>query len=64
MIEKKMTKKIQREILKDIRRQVRWIDEAITVGNFDDIQQLAMQLSGTAEQLEHKTYEYWEGRYA
>jgi len=59
-MQKKITKKVQREILKDIRQQVRWIEDAIKIGNHHDIEQLAMQLSGTAEQLEHETYDDYE----
>jgi hypothetical protein len=47
----KITKKAQREILKDIRRQVRWIEEAIKDGDQGWIDQYANQLGATALSL-------------
>lgn len=47
-----MTKTQQREIVKDIRKQLRWIEEAITRGDQEWINQYAMQLSATAQELE------------
>jgi hypothetical protein len=52
----KVTKKRQREILKDIRRQVRWIEEAIKEGDQAWIDQYAVQLAATAGSLESTNY--------
>ena len=53
---KKVTKKEQRDILKDIRRQVRWIEAAIKEGDQDWIDQYALQLAATAGSLESTNY--------
>jgi hypothetical protein len=53
---KKVTKKEQREILKDIRRQVRWIEAAIKEGDQGWIDQYALQLAATAGSLESTNY--------
>jgi len=47
-----VTKKAQREILKDIRQQVRVLEQAIKEGDQDFIEQLAFQLSATALNFE------------
>jgi hypothetical protein len=47
----KVTKKAQREILKDIRRQVVWIEQAIKDGDQGWIDQYANQLGATALSL-------------
>lgn len=47
----KVTKKAQRAILKDIRRQVVWIEEAIKDGNQEWIDIYANQLGATALSL-------------
>ena len=52
-----MTKTEQRNILKDIRRQLRWIEQAITEGNQEWIDQYADQLSATAISLHSDSYE-------
>ena len=52
----KITKKAQRDILKDIRRQVRWIEEAIKNGDQDWIDQYSDQLSATAMSLNSENY--------
>jgi len=54
--EKKVTKKAQREILKDIRRQVRWIEEAIKDGDQGWIDQYSNQLAATAGSLHSEDY--------
>ena len=56
MSEKKITKKAQREILKDIRRQVRWIEEAIKDGDQGWIDQYANQLAATAGSLHSEDF--------
>jgi hypothetical protein len=50
-VSEKITKTSQRAILKDIRRQVRWIEEAIKEGDQDWIDQYANQLGATALSL-------------
>lgn len=52
----KITKKAQRQILKDIRRQVRWIEEAIKEGDQDWIDQYSNQLAATAGSLHSENY--------
>lgn len=47
----KITKKMQREVMKDIRRQLVWINQAIAENDLDMLDQLAMQLSATALNL-------------
>jgi hypothetical protein len=47
----KVTKKAQRAILKDVRRQVVWIEEAIKDGNQEWIDIYANQLGATALSL-------------
>lgn len=44
----KITKKAQREVLKDIRKQLVWIEQAIKEGDQNWIDIYANQLSGTA----------------
>lgn len=51
MTTKKITKTSQREILKDIRRQLVWVEQAIKDGDQDWIDQYALQLCGTASLL-------------
>ncbi|CAB4214962.1 hypothetical protein UFOVP1616_14 [uncultured Caudovirales phage] len=45
------TKTAQREILKDMRRQMRWIEDAIKQGDQGWIDQYSDQLSATARSL-------------
>ena len=47
----KITKSAQREVLKDIRKQLVWIEKAIKNGDQDWIDQYADQLSATALNL-------------
>jgi hypothetical protein len=47
----KITKTIQREVVKDIRRQLVWINDAINSGDLDYLDELANQLSATAINL-------------
>jgi hypothetical protein len=47
----KITKKAQRAVLKDIRRQLKWIEEAIAAGDQDWIDQYSNQLAATAGSL-------------
>lgn len=47
----KVTKTRQREIVRDIRRQLRWVEEAIKNGDQDWIDQYADQLGATALSL-------------
>lgn len=47
----KVTKTRQREIIKDMRRQLRWIEEAIKEGDQDWIDQYSNQLAATAGSL-------------
>jgi len=47
----KVTKKAQREILKDIRRQLVWIEQAIKEGDQEWIDIYANQLGATAFSL-------------
>jgi hypothetical protein len=51
----KITKKAQREVLKDIRRQLVWIEDAIKQGDQEWIDQYANQLSATAISLHSET---------
>ena len=55
-VSEKITKKSQRAILKDIRRQVRWIEEAIKEGDQGWIDQYANQLGATALSLHSENY--------
>ena len=55
----KITKKMQKQVLADIRRQLGWINQAIADNDRDLLDQLALQLSATAlnlttEELEAK----------
>ena len=52
----KITKTSQRAILKDIRRQVRWIEEAIKEGDQGWIDQYSNQLAATAGSLHSENY--------
>ena len=54
-IQVKITKKAQREVLKDIRRQLVWIEDAIKQGDQEWIDQYANQLSATAISLHSET---------
>jgi predicted ATPase len=47
----KITKKAQRAILKDIRRQLVWIEQAIKDGDQDWIDEYANQISATGLSL-------------
>jgi hypothetical protein len=47
----KITKKAQRAILKDVRKQLVWIEQAIKEGDQNWIDIYANQLSGTAASL-------------
>ena len=47
----KITKKAQRAVIKDIRRQLKWIEEAIAAGDQDWIDQYSNQLAATAGSL-------------
>ena len=47
----KITKKAQREVLKDIRKQLVWIEQAIKNGDQNWIDIYANQLSGSAMNL-------------
>jgi len=47
----KITKKIQRDVVADIRRQIVWINNAINAGDLDTLDGLANQLSATALNL-------------
>ena len=53
----KITKKAQRDILKDIRRQLKWIEEAIKEGDQDWIDQYSNQLAATAGSLHSENFE-------
>lgn len=44
----KITKKMQKDIIKDIRRQLVWINDAIETNDLEYLDQLALQLSATA----------------
>jgi hypothetical protein len=46
------TKTEMRNIVKDMRRQLRWIEDAIKNGTQEEINQLSVQLSATALLLE------------
>jgi hypothetical protein len=50
-IQVKITKKAQRAIIKDIRRQLKWIEEAIKEGDQGWIDQYSNQLAATAGSL-------------
>ena len=51
----KITKKAQRAVLKDIRTQLKWIEEAIKEGDQEWIDIYANQLSGSACNLHSET---------
>lgn len=53
----KSNKQLQKEALKDIRRQLTWIRDAIAEGDQDWIDQLANQLSACALNLHSETIE-------
>jgi hypothetical protein len=55
-VSEKITKTSQRAILKDIRRQVRWIEEAIKEGDQGWIDQYSNQLAATAGSLHSENY--------
>jgi hypothetical protein len=46
------TKTEMRSLVKNMREQLRWIEDAIKNGNQEDIDQLSVQLSATALLLE------------
>ena len=46
------TKTEMRSLVKDMRKQLRWIEDAIKNGTQEDINQLSVQLSATASLLE------------
>jgi hypothetical protein len=46
------TKTEMRSLVKDMRKQLRWIEDAIKNGTQEDINQLSVQLSATALLLE------------
>lgn len=48
---KKITKKMQYEVMKDIRRQLVWITNAIENKDLESLDQLALQLAATALNL-------------
>lgn len=50
----KITKTAQRKVLKDIRRQLQWVEQAIKDGDQNWIDEYANQLSATALEL-HST---------
>lgn len=54
----KTDKQIHREAIKDIRRQLTWINDAIKEGDQDWIDVLADQLSASALQLHSETIEF------
>lgn len=47
----KITKKAQREVLKDVRTQLKWIEQAIKDGDQEWVDQYANQLSASALNL-------------
>jgi hypothetical protein len=47
----KITKKMQLNVIRDIRRQLIWINQAIADNDLDTLDQLALQLSATALNL-------------
>lgn len=47
----KITKKAQKEVLRDIRQQLVWINNAIADNDLETLNQLALQLSATALNL-------------
>ena len=51
-----MNKTEQRRVLKDIRRQLRWIEEAIKESDQDWIDQYSNQLAATAGSLHSENY--------
>jgi hypothetical protein len=53
-----MNKTQQRNIIKDIRKQLRWIEEAIANGDQNWIDEYSNQLSATAMELHSDNYEY------
>jgi plasmid maintenance system killer protein len=52
MSDKKITKKIQYDVMRDIRRQLVWIKNAIDENDLETLNQLALQLAATAGNLE------------
>lgn len=52
MSDKKITKKIQYDVMRDIRRQLVWIKNAIDENDLETLDQLALQLAATAGNLE------------
>jgi hypothetical protein len=59
----KITKTAQREVLKDIRLQLKWIEDAIKRGDQGWIDQYADQLSATAMNL-HSEVMTFNGSYS
>ena len=53
----KITKTAQREVVKSIRKQLVWIEEAIKSGNQDLIDQYGIQLSAEAMNLTSEVME-------
>jgi hypothetical protein len=51
----KITKKAQRAVLKDIRKQLVWVEAAIKAGDQNWIDIYANQLAGTASLLHSET---------
>ena len=51
----KITKKAQRAVIKDIRRQLKWVEQAIKDGDQEWIDIYANQLSGSAASLHSET---------
>ena len=47
----KITKKMQKAVIADIRRQLVWINEAIDSKDLQTLDQLALQLAATAMNL-------------
>jgi hypothetical protein len=47
----KITKKMQKQVMADIRRQLGWINQAIADNDLELLDQLALQLSATALNL-------------
>ena len=52
IIKKMKTKTEMRSLVKNMREQLRWIEDAIKNGTQEDIDQLSVQLSATALLLE------------
>jgi hypothetical protein len=47
----KITKKMQKDVVADIRRQLVWINNAIASNDLETLDQLALQLSASALNL-------------